>query len=299
MNCKRFPKNIRRLPCAALLFATMNLFSLSASAADPKPADPETALRLNGEGVALLAKGDTGGGLAKLKEALVADPGCAEAARNVAKLAFAGQRFELAEKVLSDALAVHPGDKALLVPFAQAEAKLGRKDGFAKALDQLKATGDVEVLSSLSLLLMAQGNPAEGDAAVDAAIELDGQNAEAYFNKGLIAENRSRWEEAAKYYGRSVRRDPGFFRSWVNLGNVQDRLGKPDEAIASYEKALALEKDNPLAQYNLGRMLIQGKRDVNRGVDLLVAAANNPVKGAAQKAAFDLLNSLLPKNSDK
>lgn len=277
----------------------MTLSMFTATAADFKSQNATEALRLNGEGVALLARGDSEGGLAKLKEALKADPGCAEAARNVAKLTFAGQRFELAEKVLSEALAVHPGDKSLLIPFVQAEAKLGRKEGFDKALGQLKATGDAEVLSSLSLLLMAQGNPAEGDAAVDAAIELDGQNAEAYFNKGLIAENRSQWEEAAKYYGRSVRRNPTFFRSWVNLGNVQDRLGKHDEAIDSYEKALALEKDNPLAQYNLGRMLIQGKRDVNRGVDLLVAAANSQVKGAAQKAAYDLLTSLLPKKSDK
>ena len=283
----------------ALCLFAMSLLSLSLFAADPKSTAPETALRLNGEGVALLAKGETEGGLAKLKEALEVDPGCAEAARNVAKLAFAGQRFELAEKVLADALAVHPGDKSLLVPFAQAEAKLGRKEGFEKAIGQLKDTGDAEVLSSLSLLLMAQGNPAEGDAAVNAALAIDGQNAEAYFNKGLIAENQSRWSDAAKCYGRSVRRDPAFFRGWVNLGNVQDRLGTADEAIASYEKALVLEKDNPLAQYNLGRMLVQGKRDVDRGVDLLVAAANNPVKGAAQKAALDLLTSLLAKKDGK
>lgn len=276
---------------------TLSMFT--ATAADFKSQNATEALRLNGEGVALLARGDSEGGLAKLKEALKADPGCAEAARNVAKLAFAGQRFELAEKVLSDALALHPGDKSLLVPFAQAEAKLGRKEGFDKALGQLKETGDVEVLSSLSLLLMAQGNPAEADRMIDAAIELDGQNAELLFNKGLIAENQRLWEKASKCYGLSVMRDPKFFRSWINLGNVQDRLGKPEEAIASYGKALALEKDNPLAQYNLGRMLIQDKRDVNHGVDLLVAAANNPVKGAVQKAAFDLLTSLLPKKSDK
>lgn len=276
---------------------TLSMFT--ATAADFKSQNATEALRLNGEGVALLARGDSEGGLAKLKEALKADPGCAEAARNVAKLAFAGQRFELAEKVLSDALALHPGDKSLLVPFAQAEAKLGRKEGFDKALGQLKETGDVEVLSSLSLLLMAQGNPAEADRMIDAAIELDGQNAELLFNKGLIAENQRLWGKASKCYGLSVTRDSKFFRSWINLGNVQDRLGKPEEAIASYGKALALEKDNPLAQYNLGRMLIQDKRDVNRGVDLLVAAANNPVKGAAQKAAFDLLTSLLPKKSDK
>lgn len=277
----------------------MTLSMFTATAADFKSQNATEALRLNGEGVALLARGDSEGGLAKLKEALKADPGCAEAARNVAKLAFAGQRFELAEKVLSDALALHPGDKSLLVPFAQAEAKLGRKEGFDKALGQLKETGDVEVLSSLSLLLMAQGNPAEADRMIDAAIELDGQNAELLFNKGLIAENQRLWGKASKCYGLSVTRDSKFFRSWINLGNVQDRLGKPEEAIASYGKALALEKDNPLAQYNLGRMLIQDKRDVNRGVDLLVAAANNPVKGAAQKAAFDLLTSLLPKKSDK
>ncbi len=299
MNLNNPDMSVRRLSRTALCLFAMTTISMTTLADDPKPSATETALRLNGEGVALLAKGDTEGGLAKLKEALAADPGCAEAARNVAKLAFAGQRFELAEKVLSDALAVHPGDKGLLVPFAQAEAKLGRKEGFAKALEQLKAAGDVEILSSLSLLLMAQGNPAEADKMIDAAIELDGQNAEAFFNKGLIAENQSQWEKAAKYYGRSVRRDPKFFRSWINLGNVQDKIGQPDEAIASYEKALALEKGNPLAQYNLGRMLIQGKRDVNRGVDLLVAAANNPVKGAAQKAAFELLTSLLPKKSEK
>ena len=299
MKSTRNESIVTCLSLSALCSIAMSILSLSSFAADPQPTATEAALRLNGEGVALLAKGDAEGGVAKLKEALAADPGCAEAARNVAKLAFAGQRFSLAEKVLSEALAVHPDEKSLLVPFAQAEAKLGNKERFSDAIARLKATGDVEVLSSLSLLLMAQGNPAAGDAAVDAAIALDDQNAEAHFNKGLIAENRNRWSDAAKFYGRSVRRDPAFFRGWVNLGNMQDKLGKSEEAIASYEKALALEKDNPLAQYNLGRMLVQGKRDVDRGVDLLVAAANSPVKGAAQKAALDMLTSLLGKKADK
>ena len=146
---------------------------------------------------------------------------------------------------------------------------------------------------------MAQGNPAEADAAVDAAIDIDGNNAEAWFDKGLIAENRSRWADAASCYGRSAGCDESFFRAWINLGNMQDKLGKPDEAIASYEKAFALDKDNALVQYNLGRMLIRDKRDVDRGVDLLVAAANSPAGGAASKAALDLASSLLAPGSGK
>lgn len=279
--------------------AAMTLSVSAAFGLDPNAPGATDALRLNDEGVSLLAKGDAEGGIAKLKEALDADPGCAEAARNLAKIAFSSQRFALAENVLADALAVHQGEVSLLVPYAQATAKLRHMDKFAESIVLLSANGDVETLSGLSLLLMAQGNPDEAIMAVDAAISNDEGNAEAYFNKGLIRENQKRWAEAAFAYGRSIECNPGLFRSWVNLGNVQDKLGRADEAIASYEKALALEKDNPLAQYNLGRMLVKGKRDVDRGVDLLVAAANNKAGGAAQKAALELINALLAKKSGK
>lgn len=293
MNLDTHTMSVRSFSRTVLCLFAMTTLSMTTLADNPKPSATETALRLNGEGVALLAKGDTEGGLAKLKEALKADPGCAEAARNVAKLAFAGQRFELAEKVLSDALALHPGDKSLLVPFAQTEAKIGNKEGFANAIDQLKGTCDAEALSSLSLLLMAQGNPVEADAAVDEAIALDEHNAEACFNKGVIAEAGGNLADALTCYERSVRHDPKFSRGWINLGNVQDKLGRPDDAIASYEKAIALDKNDPFAQFNLGRVLVQGRRDIDRGMSLLVAAAENKEKTPATRAAVLFLSDLL------
>lgn len=43
-------------------------------------------------------------------------------------------------------------------------------------------------------------------------------------------------DNAVLYYQRAIEADPSYDRGWINLGVVQEKLGKTDEAISSYDE---------------------------------------------------------------
>jgi tetratricopeptide (TPR) repeat protein len=64
-----------------------------------------------------------------------------------------------------------------------------------------------------------------------------------------------RHAEAAAAFDAAVRLDPAFTRAWVNGGNAQARLGRPDEAAKRYRKALELSPRDEHARRNLAEVL--------------------------------------------
>lgn len=48
-------------------------------------------------------------------------------------------------------------------------------------------------------------------------------------------------EKAAGYYQQAVKTDPSYGRGWINLGVVQEELGKPDESLMSYGKVTSAD----------------------------------------------------------
>jgi Tfp pilus assembly protein PilF len=63
-----------------------------------------------------------------------------------------------------------------------------------------------------------------------------------------------------------VAQRPDLFRAWNALGVIAARGGRPDEAAAHWEKALAIDPDAFDTLYNLGSLLWeQGRREAARG----------------------------------
>ena len=58
-------------------------------------------------------------------------------------------------------------------------------------------------------------------------------------------------EEAAEWYGRSIECDPGQWEAHVGLGFLRQQLGRPAEAVESYEHASTLQADATVS-FNLG-----------------------------------------------
>ena len=92
------------------------------------------------------------------------------------------------------------------------------------------------ILLALWLPLAVHGE--EGDL-VDQA----DQAAQAY--------NAGRWEDALQRYGRLAERMPDNVDILFRLANTQARLGRLDEAVASYQTLLTRQPDFPKAWHNL------------------------------------------------
>ena len=61
-----------------------------------------------------------------------------------------------------------------------------------------------------------------------------------------------RFQEAEAALTEALRLDPSSSMLHLNLGNLQDQVGRKDEALKSYLKALALDPGSVNACYNLG-----------------------------------------------
>src|SRR4051812_9765231 len=68
---------------------------------------------------------------------------------------------------------------------------------------------------------------------------------------GLAACQGGRLEEAVELILRAVERVPGNGEFLTNLGEVQRRLGRFADAIATFQGAIGLAPESPTAHYNL------------------------------------------------
>lgn len=268
------------------------LMALAMCAAAVAATGPQEGSRLNAEGVALVQKGDVSAAIESFKAALDADRHCTEAAHNLGKLLIAGKQYALAQKLLELFVRENPGDAGSFVQLAQATALQDKPSECETAARRLAAI-DKSQVSQLALLLSGQRSHECARKVADVSVEFCPDDAEAWYNRGLVLQRMDRPVEAETSYAKAVELKADYVDALVNLGNMQDALGNTDGAISSYEKAYSSSPDNPLALYNLGRMLLLKGKDPERGLDLLQAATRHggsPGANAARKLLLDLLS---------
>jgi len=81
--------------------------------------------------------------------------------------------------------------------------------------------------------------------------------AEAHYNLGSVLVRLGRIQQGVDHYERALRLRPDYARAHNNLAIVLFELGKANEAMAHWEEALRIEPDYAEAHYNLGLALAQ------------------------------------------
>ena len=84
------------------------------------------------------------------------------------------------------------------------------------------------------------GELEQAERLYDLAARLDKVDPVIPFNLGNVLDELGR-EREAEFAWQALARDPNFSDAWFNLGVLQEKIGRDDEALSSYEKAFAVE----------------------------------------------------------
>jgi tetratricopeptide (TPR) repeat protein len=101
--------------------------------------------------------------------------------------------------------------------------------------------------------------PLEAIKQYDQAITIDANFAEAHGNRAGIMATAGFPDEALKSFDRALALNPNP-TDWINRGTLLHGMGRLDEAIASYDKAIAIDGQSPVPHFVRANALRDGKR---------------------------------------
>jgi len=107
--------------------------------------------------------------------------------------------------------------------------------------------------------------------------------------------NNAQYDEAIKVWDELLKENPELKQAYYNQGNANFRLGKVDEAVQAYEKALSEKSPEGLADvyYNLGNAYLN-KQDVDKAREFYKQALKLRPGDQDAKANLELLNQMPP-----
>jgi tetratricopeptide (TPR) repeat protein len=140
---------------------------------------------------------------------------------------------------------------------ALAHQRAGRASDAERACRQILSV-DPGHAQTLHLLGLIEHQCSRSDRAIEhirAAIARNGEDPAFHHNLGNILRARDRTIEALACYERALALAPNSVDSLYNLGNLYHELGRPEQAIAHFERALRLNPNAAELHNNLGLVL--------------------------------------------
>jgi protein O-GlcNAc transferase len=111
-----------------------------------------------------------------------------------------------------------------------------------------------------AVVLQQQGRPFQADALCAQVLRADPDHAGAWHLRAMLAIEGGSLEQGIEWLRRSLKIQPQQPAAHSNLGNALLSLGRPEEALASFDAALRLKSDYVVALYNRGNALRELKR---------------------------------------
>ena len=215
---------------------------------------PDDAALHAAYGYALQQDGRAADAGAQYRAALAIDPDLRPVRLNLAAALTAAGDDEAALEQCREALRQDPRSVPALNALGAALCRLGRA---REAIGRLRTVLGIEpenlaTLHNLGVALEAAGATAEAEACLRKALALQPDSPDVHRSLGNLLRGSQRLAEAALHYRAVVERLPLDFRSYGNLGLVLLNLNRPHDAIAVYEKALALDSNQADIRMSLG-----------------------------------------------
>jgi tetratricopeptide (TPR) repeat protein len=107
---------------------------------------------------------------------------------------------------------------------------------------------DSRELSDKALGLAESEHYEEALDLISKGINIDANNANLWYNKGIILFKMCRYQDALNAFSQAADIDPGFTGAWVNKGVALMELGKYLAAIRAFDKVLKIHPHDERAR---------------------------------------------------
>lgn len=204
------------------------------------------------------------------------------------------------------ALALKPDYADAIEARARLLQRAGRLDEAVAAYEALSPFKPAAALSAKAAILLDLDRAGEAFEAYHALTYADPGDATAWYNCGAILAERGEQAAAFEYFQQALERDPGYgralygaaaalqklgrpeealdacdkapadFDAWFLRGNILYSLARAPEALAAFDKALALKPGDPGALCNRGETLRQLARFPEAAAMFDEVLAQNP-----------------------
>ena len=116
--------------------------------------------------------------------------------------------------------------------------------------------------------LVRTGDPAGARAAFEAEKSLSPGDPAADLSLAMLDYGEGKFDSARKTLAEVLKRWPHNVEALIQMAQIEDKTGRPLEAIAYYEKALQENSNNPQALNNLAYLLADSGKDPDRALAL-------------------------------
>jgi arylsulfatase A-like enzyme/Flp pilus assembly protein TadD len=221
------------------------------------------------DGVAQFQSGDFPGAEQTIRAVIAASPSFILAYTHLASMYKETGKSNEAVQVLEQGLEKNPGEILLMAKLGIVLADSGNWQRAIPILELCvrKEDFDPEKFNFLGIAYYQGGDFAKALQNYGRALELDRNNASVYNNIGgvylaLFLRNRQEQDlvQAERNFKKSLEIDPKLFSACNGLGVAYRKTGRNAEAIAYWQKALAIKPDFDLALINLGITLLEEGR---------------------------------------
>jgi tetratricopeptide (TPR) repeat protein len=191
-----------------------------------------------------------------------------------------------AEESYRRAILLSPGDAAPRCNLAFLLQSAGRREESLECFRRAHELdpGHPEAAWELVKGLLDIGEPEAARAAAERTLAADAANAAGHRSLGLIHLLRHEPQAALERFGRAAALVPDDSESWLHAGIAAQELGRLDEALAAYERALALKPDHPPALWRRALLRLM-KGEFHRGwsdYEARLASVSHPWRRFAQ-----------------
>jgi protein O-GlcNAc transferase len=111
-------------------------------------------------------------------------------------------------------------------------------------------------LNLLTIALMQMQRFAEAEGTAKAASRASANSDVTFYNYGIILKRLGKPDEALKQFDRALRLNPNVAQTWNNRGTVFNDLKRFENAIADFDRAISLDPQYADAHCNKGKSLL-------------------------------------------
>jgi putative PEP-CTERM system TPR-repeat lipoprotein len=222
------------------------------------------------------AKGDQKAALIQLKNAVAQSPSDGEARVRLGTLALDMGDLPSADKELRKAASLGIPAQRTLPLLARAMLEQGQ---FKELLDQITpeaAKASAPLLARRGDAYLALGDAAHAKEAYQQALAVDAHSGDALVGLARHALTQRDREAAQLYAAEAVAKDPSNAEAWLFQGGILRAANKPDEALAAYDKVLALKPTHRTAHIEKATLDIARAKYDAAQAELDLAAKSTP-----------------------